>query len=263
VLRNAGEWPASERAPRSLEEAVDWLVHVLAGAIGPDERPFGFQRDSLVAAVMMTGASSPEPEVWLWIHGLILHGPVEVSAELGQPSADLGERASLSAWWDLVAEIERVANEGVRRVRALQRAGVTGIADWRHPSWAAPIQAAGPGGEIASMWSWFASAPPKGGERQWKDGRSAKELARAWTRCTRPIRDAGPYIPVLARASPTRVARVARLSARNERHGLWDVHPEHVTPLDTLRRREPEPRSDCRRHREGRRNVDRDRGEGR
>lgn len=36
--------------------------------------------------------------------------------------------------------------------------------------------------EIHSVEDWFRYAPPKMGERQWKDGRSAKELARSWLR---------------------------------------------------------------------------------
>src|SRR5258708_35648364 len=36
--------------------------------------------------------------------------------------------------------------------------------------------------EIRSVEDWFKYAPPKMGERQWKDGRSAKELARSWFR---------------------------------------------------------------------------------
>jgi hypothetical protein len=35
-------------------------------------------------------------------------------------------------------------------------------------------------GEITSIDAWFACAPPKGKLRQWVDGRSAKELAKAW-----------------------------------------------------------------------------------
>jgi hypothetical protein len=38
------------------------------------------------------------------------------------------------------------------------------------------------GHEIGSVEDWFRYAPPKMGERQWKDGRSAKELARSWLR---------------------------------------------------------------------------------
>lgn len=35
-------------------------------------------------------------------------------------------------------------------------------------------------GPIESMGDWFRLAPPQKRERQWKDGRSAKELAKAW-----------------------------------------------------------------------------------
>jgi len=38
------------------------------------------------------------------------------------------------------------------------------------------------GHEIRSIDDWFQWAPPKMGARQWKDGRSAKELARSWFR---------------------------------------------------------------------------------
>ena len=36
------------------------------------------------------------------------------------------------------------------------------------------------GNQISSVDDWLKYAPPKGGERQWVDGRSAKECARAW-----------------------------------------------------------------------------------
>jgi predicted kinase len=38
------------------------------------------------------------------------------------------------------------------------------------------------GHEIRSIEDWFEYAPPKMGARHWKDGRSAKELARSWVR---------------------------------------------------------------------------------
>jgi hypothetical protein len=38
------------------------------------------------------------------------------------------------------------------------------------------------GHDILSVDDWFKYAPPKMGERHWKDGRSAKELARSWFR---------------------------------------------------------------------------------
>jgi len=36
------------------------------------------------------------------------------------------------------------------------------------------------GHDIDSVDSWFDFAPPKGGKKQWRDGRSAKEIAKAW-----------------------------------------------------------------------------------
>jgi hypothetical protein len=44
------------------------------------------------------------------------------------------------------------------------------------------------GHEIRSVEDWFKYAPPKMGSRHWKDGRSAKELARSWFRkgCATP-----------------------------------------------------------------------------
>ena len=38
------------------------------------------------------------------------------------------------------------------------------------------------GEPVLSVDDWLRLAPPKGGQRQWKDGRSAKELAKAWFR---------------------------------------------------------------------------------
>jgi len=38
------------------------------------------------------------------------------------------------------------------------------------------------GHEIRSVEDWFKYAPPKKGELQWKDKRSAKELAQSWFR---------------------------------------------------------------------------------
>jgi hypothetical protein len=37
--------------------------------------------------------------------------------------------------------------------------------------------------EILSVDDWFQHAPPKKGKKQWKDGRSAKELAKRWFPC--------------------------------------------------------------------------------
>jgi len=44
---------------------------------------------------------------------------------------------------------------------------------------------------IDSVEAWFEAAPPKSGKAHWKDGRSAKELARSWF----PSGSAGPVVP--------------------------------------------------------------------
>jgi uncharacterized protein DUF6946 len=46
----------------------------------------------------------------------------------------------------------------------------------------APTRINKSGHEIRSVEDWFMYAPPKTGEREWKDGRSEKELARSWFR---------------------------------------------------------------------------------
>ena len=38
------------------------------------------------------------------------------------------------------------------------------------------------GDAITTIEEWFEKAPPARGEKHWKDGRSAKELARRWLR---------------------------------------------------------------------------------
>lgn len=43
-----------------------------------------------------------------------------------------------------------------------------------------PVRIAKNGQLITSVDDWFRHAPPKGGADHWRDGRSAKELARAW-----------------------------------------------------------------------------------
>lgn len=63
--------------------------------------------------------------------------------------------------------------------------------------------------------SWFLNRPPKKGEKQWKDGRSAKELAKYFTANL-------PYVPAeIERA-------ISTLAAANTEFN-WDA--EYVTPL--------------------------------
>ena len=66
---------------------------------------------------------------------------------------------------------------------------------------------------IFNVESWFQIAPPMGGERQWKDGRSAKELARY-------ITTSYPYIP-------QEIERI--LSCFVDEHAQFDWAAEYVT----------------------------------
>lgn len=74
--------------------------------------------------------------------------------------------------------------------------------------------------EIRSVDDWFAHAPPKKGAKQWADGRSAKELAKAWF--------AAPEKPSV----PSELQ--ALLDSREETRGIVFEHgePERVTHFD-------------------------------
>lgn len=90
--------------------------------------------------------------------------------------------------------------------------------------WSVPpaLRLAGPGATISGMWSWFAAAPPKGAEKQWKDGRSAKELARAWCRAGIP-------------AMPKGIIETLGSHFDMVGFGAWDAIPGLVTPVDAER----------------------------
>jgi hypothetical protein len=75
------------------------------------------------------------------------------------------------------------------------------------------------GGSIRSVRDWFREAPPKLREKQWKDGRSAKELALAWFQPAIP----SDLVEFLNSHGPTRGLRLEKAMA------------EHVTRLDTYR----------------------------
>ena len=77
------------------------------------------------------------------------------------------------------------------------------------------------GAPINSVEDWFRLAPPKRGERQWKDGRSAKELAKAF------FRDDSPRLPSELQALFAAHPATHELSVEI---GI----PEHVTRLDNL-----------------------------
>lgn len=72
------------------------------------------------------------------------------------------------------------------------------------------------------MWSCFAAAPRKGGNRHWKPKHSAMELAHAWS--------ASGHVAV-----PRDVQRVVDSHPDTSGFVALDVPPEHVTPLDEYR----------------------------
>src|SRR4051794_7696916 len=80
------------------------------------------------------------------------------------------------------------------------------------------LRVTGPGRRIRSVYSWFAEAPPKDGDRHWREGRSALELAGALCRFTQPSMPA---------------EMVDALASHPDTAGFetWDAIPELVTPL--------------------------------
>ncbi len=102
----------------------------------------------------------------------------------------------------------------VRRMRS--------VADQYWPEHSLPrrTRIVGPNGdEITSIGEWFRHAPPEKGRRQWKDGRSAKELARRWF-------GRGPG------CIPWEVASLLRSHPETERAFLVRGFAEHETLLD-------------------------------
>ena len=76
--------------------------------------------------------------------------------------------------------------------------------------------------EIVDLNSWFSHAPPEGGHAQWKDGYSAKEQAKAWSRCGAPTVPDELWLAI-AKLAPSEVDEV---------YG----RPEHRTKLDSYGR---------------------------
>ena len=79
------------------------------------------------------------------------------------------------------------------------------------------------GRTIATVDDWFQHARPLGGERQWRDGRSAKELAKAW------CGEGG------APAPPRRSARLLSSKPALAHLEFRVGYPEHRVPFDALR----------------------------
>jgi hypothetical protein len=78
------------------------------------------------------------------------------------------------------------------------------------------------GHEIRSVEDWFMYAPPKTGERHWKDGRSEKELARSWFR--------------KQFASPPEEMQVLLERAFQTEIAFYEAKPECVIKLDEFAR---------------------------
>jgi hypothetical protein len=79
------------------------------------------------------------------------------------------------------------------------------------------------GNTIATVDKWFQHARPMGGELQWRDGRSAKELAKAWCRET-----GGPEPPAELLRLLSNTPALAHLEFRVG-------YPEHRVRFDAIR----------------------------
>ena len=74
------------------------------------------------------------------------------------------------------------------------------------------------GQEIRSVEEWFKLAPPKRGKLHWKDGRSAKESAKAWFRA----------------AVPTEILGILETQPTTKNFVALRAIPEKTTPLDNF-----------------------------
>ena len=207
-----------EHRELSPAEVVAWLVYYIGVATRADERPAGFHQHSLLANVIAGGFLFSE-RVMLHIHLLAWSGPLSFPESIVALRA-LHPAKAYDELLQLTDEIERLANDAVPAVRALQR--VHAGDPHSIPEWQALQRVSGPGREISSVWSWFAGAPPKGGERQWKHRHSAKELALAWCRGNRV-------------QMPGAVGQLLGSNKHTAGFVPMDVLPEHVTPLDDFR----------------------------
>ena len=83
------------------------------------------------------------------------------------------------------------------------------------------------GKPIRCLETWQALAGPKKPEQQWKDGRSAKESARAWLRCS-PAR-----VPAEIEQALSTHCDFGRI------HNGWSAEPEARVPFDAFRGEPP------------------------
>ena len=75
---------------------------------------------------------------------------------------------------------------------------------------------------IQSVGDWFRLAPPKKGKLQWKDGRSAKELAKAWCK-----KKNSP-------SPPEDFLRLLSPLVTEDQFAIAEGWPEHQVPIDKL-----------------------------
>jgi Domain of unknown function (DUF6946)/Family of unknown function (DUF6308) len=163
--------------------------------------------DRLVAELL--GAALPEegppelrarPAAELVFH-LRAQGRANIDAlrDIQAGLARLGHERSLVRILDAILWLSHPAagNVGSRR---LLECRMDGLASWRLPRHVerdlflceGDVRVLSPDlvRTIRSVADWFRLAPPAGGVGQWKDGRSAKEAAKAW------FRDGTPKVPV-------------------------------------------------------------------
>lgn len=74
---------------------------------------------------------------------------------------------------------------------------------------------------IVSVEDWRKFSPPKGGDRHWRDGRSAKELARAWCEPSGPC-------------APAAIQRLLAPLVSAEHLAAAEGWPEHQVRIDDL-----------------------------
>jgi hypothetical protein len=221
LLKASWVWADQEPEPYRPETAVETLIYLISIGTTDDERPAGFAPKSLLAHVIQPGGVGWGGGLMLVVNFRVWCGPLECPSQFFESSARMSMRESWELLDAFVRGLEALANQAVRDVRALSQ--IPAPAEYM-PDLPAqgPLRAHGPGKEIASVWSWFAAAPPKRGDRQWKPKHSAMELARAWT--------TGGQVAV-----PDDIRRVLDSHPDTRHFVALDVLPEHVTPLDEYR----------------------------
>lgn len=159
------------------------------------------------AAVSVLTRFNASPDDVLWLYGTV----AAVAAERIVDEHRYLARELEDAIRTLEQEIDRAC--GVRNPFTGERPGWSG-----QPSTC--LVALSPSGRrIYSVDQWRRFAPPARGDAQWKDSRSAKELARAW-------------FNGLEATIPGEVAELFRSSNATAKLEVRTIFAEHQTPLD-------------------------------